>query len=42
MKGIAILWRAIQLAEGTTLALRTDGRDGQPMHIESNGAETRG
>ena len=29
-------WRAIQLAEGTTLSFRPDGEGGQAMRIESN------
>ena len=29
-------WRAIQLAEGTTLSFRPDGKGGQAMRIESN------
>ena len=29
-------WRAIQLAEGTTLSFRPDGEGGQSMRIESN------
>lgn len=29
-------WRAIQLAEGTTLSFRPDGKGGQSMRIESN------
>ncbi|MDT8449181.1 MAG: lipocalin-like domain-containing protein [Wenzhouxiangellaceae bacterium] len=29
-------WRAIQLAEGTTLSFRPDGKGGQAMRIQSN------
>ena len=29
-------WRAIQLAEGTTLSFRPDGKGGQSMRLENN------